>query len=189
MDKKYFIHRSSFVDENVEIGDKTKIWHFSHVSSGAKIGKNCIIGQNVYISSNAVIGNNVKIQNNVSIYDNVIIKDDVFCGPSCVFTNVKNPRAFIERKNEFLSTEVQKGVSIGANATIICGIKLGKYCLVGAGSTVTKEVRPHELVFGSPAIFKGWVSHAGEILDDNLICPREKKKYYLVKNLLKLADK
>lgn len=158
----YFIHESSYVDEGAEIGEGTKIWHFSHIMPGAKIGKNCTLGQNVNVGSHAVIGNGVKIQNNVSVYDDVIIEDDVFCGPSCVFTNVINPRAFIERKDEYKKTIVKKGASIGANATIICGVTIGEYALVGAGSVVTKDVPPHAIVYGNPAQLRGKVDINGE---------------------------
>ena len=136
-DIKYFVHRSSYVDDNVEIGEGTKIWHFCHILSGAKIGKNCSLGQNVNVGGKAIVGNGVKIQNNVSIYDSVEIEDDVFCGPSMVFTNVINPRAFVERKTEYKKTILKKGCSIGANATIVCGVTVGEYGLVGAGSVVT----------------------------------------------------
>jgi UDP-2-acetamido-3-amino-2,3-dideoxy-glucuronate N-acetyltransferase len=161
-EKNYFAHESSYVDEGAEIGEGTKIWHFSHVMSGAKIGKNCSLGQNVNIASRAVIGNGVKIQNNVSIYDDVLIEDDVFCGPSCVFTNVINPRAFVERKHEYRQTVVKKGASIGANATIVCGVTIGEYALIGAGSVVTHDVPAYALVYGSPARVQGAVDEAGE---------------------------
>ena len=182
--KHYFSHSSSIVDDGSYIGINTKIWHFTHISSGAKIGDNCVLGQNVFVSPKSIIGNNVKIQNNVSIYDSVEIEDDVFCGPSCVFTNVKNPRAFVERKDEFLKTLVKKGTTIGANATIICGIEIGEYSMIGAGSTITKDVKAHSLIYGSPAKFKGWVSHAGEVLGKDLICPRDKTKYKILDNKL-----
>nr|WP_314779250.1 acyltransferase [uncultured Treponema sp.] len=162
MGKKYFVHESSYVDEGAEIGEGTKIWHFSHIMSGAKIGKKCSIGQNVNVGSRAVIGNGVKIQNNVSVYDDVIIEDDVFCGPSCVFTNVINPRAFVERKHEYKKTIIKKGVSIGANATIVCGVTVGEYALIGAGSVVTKDVPPYALVYGNPAHVHGTVNKEGE---------------------------
>lgn len=157
----YFVHESAYVDDGAEIGEGTKVWHFSHVMGGAKIGSKCVIGQNVNIGSKAIIGNNVKIQNNVSVYDDVIIEDDVFCGPSCVFTNVINPRAFVERKNEYKKTVVRKGASIGANATIVCGVTLGEYCMVGAGSVVTKDVPAYALVYGVPAEIKGEVNKEG----------------------------
>ncbi len=163
-EKDYFVHESSYVDDGAEIGEGTKIWHFSHIMSGAKIGKNCSLGQNVNVGSRAVIGNGVKIQNNISIYDDVIIEDDVFCGPSCVFTNVINPRAFVERKHEYKKTVVKKGASIGANATIVCGVTIGEYALVGAGSVVTKDVPEYALVYGNPARVHGEVDRDGNIL-------------------------
>ncbi|MAJ81409.1 MAG: N-acetyltransferase [Legionellales bacterium] len=176
----YYKHPTSVIDKNVVIGDNTKIWHFCHITSGAQIGENCTIGQNVFIGGKAKIGKNVKIQNNVSIFDSVEIEDDVFCGPSCVFTNVINPRAFINRKSEFLKTIVRKGATIGANSTVICGNEIGKFSFIGAGSVVTKNIRPHSLVYGNPAIFRGWVSHSGEILNSNLEAIKEKKKYKIV---------
>jgi UDP-2-acetamido-3-amino-2,3-dideoxy-glucuronate N-acetyltransferase len=157
----YFVHESCYVDEGAEIGEGTKIWHFCHVMAGAKIGKECSIGQNVNIGARAVIGNRVKIQNNVSVYDEVILEDDVFCGPSCVFTNVINPRAFIERKHEYRKTVVKKGASIGANATILCGVSVGEYALIGAGSVVTRDVPAYALVYGNPARVRGWVGREG----------------------------
>lgn len=162
----YFKHESSYVDEGAEIGVGTKIWHFSHIMSGAKIGANCSLGQNVNVGGNAVIGNGVKIQNNVSVYDDVVIEDDVFLGPSCVFTNVINPRAFVERKSEYKQTVVKKGASIGANATIVCGVTVGEYALVGAGSVVTHDVPSYSLVYGVPARVCGKVDREGNILKD-----------------------
>ena len=167
----FFVHESSYVDEGASIGAGTKVWHFSHVMPGAKVGKGCSIGQNVNIGGKAVVGDRVKIQNNVSVYDRVVIEDDVFCGPSCVFTNVVNPRAFVERKAEFRQTLVKRGASIGANATVVCGVTLGEYCLIGAGSVVTKDVLAHALVFGSPARRQGWVCACGVKLDASLACP------------------
>lgn len=164
----YFKHESSYVDEGAEIGEGTKIWHFCHVMSGAKIGKNCSLGQNVNIGGKAIIGDGVKIQNNVSVYDNVVIEDDVFCGPSCVFTNVINPRAFVERKLEYKQTVIKKGASIGANATIVCGVTVGEYALIGAGSVVTKDVPAYALVYGSPARVRGKVDKEGNILEREL---------------------
>jgi len=161
IDNKYFIHESSYIDDGAEIGEGTKIWHFCHIMSGAKIGKNCSIGQNVNIGSTAVIGNGVKIQNNVSVYDDVVIEDDVFCGPSCVFTNVINPRAFVERKNEYKKTYIKKGVSIGANATIVCGVTIGEYAFIGAGSVVTKDIPAYSLAYGNPARITGKVDENG----------------------------
>jgi UDP-2-acetamido-3-amino-2,3-dideoxy-glucuronate N-acetyltransferase len=171
MDNKYFVHESSYADEGCEIGEGTKIWHFSHVMKGAKIGTRCSIGQNVNIGSKAVIGNGVKIQNNVSVYDDVILEDDVFCGPSCVFTNVFNPRAFVERKHEYRKTIVKKGASIGANATVVCGVTLGRYCFIGAGSVVTRDVPDFSMVYGSPAKLKSWMCRCGVKLNDKLVCP------------------
>jgi len=159
----YFIHESSYVDEGAKIGEGTKIWHFSHIMSGAKIGKKCSIGQNVNVGSRAVIGDGVKIQNNVSVYDDVVIEDDVFCGPSCVFTNVINPRAFVERKHEYKKTIVKKGVTIGANATIVCGVTIGEYAMIGAGSVVTRDVPAHALAYGNPARVRGKVDKDGTI--------------------------
>jgi len=157
----YFVHESSYVDEGAVIGEDTKIWHFCHIMSGAKIGHSCSIGQNVNIASLAIIGNGVKIQNNVSIYDDVIIEDDVFCGPSCVFTNVVNPRAFIERKHEYKKTVVKKGATIGANATIVCGVTIGEYALIGAGSVITRDVPAYALAYGNPARVRGKVDKEG----------------------------
>lgn len=175
--KNVFIHESSYIDDNVNIGSGSKIWHFSHVLSNTTIGTNCSFGQNVVVGPNVKIGNNVKVQNNVSLYDGVILEDDVFCGPSCVFTNVHNPRSVIERKNEYLTTLVKRGASIGANATIICGNELGEYCFIGAGAVVTKNVPSFALMVGSPAKRVGWMSKSGIKLDANLICPVDGSKY------------
>ena len=161
MSKEYFAHESSYVDDGCQIGAGTKIWHFSHIMSGCNIGECCNIGQNVVISPGVKLGNGVKIQNNVSVYTGVICEDGVFLGPSCVFTNVINPRAFIERKEEYRETVVGQGASIGANATIVCGHKIGRYALVGAGSVVTKEVPDYALVYGTPARLHGWVCQCG----------------------------
>jgi acetyltransferase-like isoleucine patch superfamily enzyme len=144
---------------------------------GTKIGENCILGQNVMVGPNVIVGNGCKIQNNVSLYENVTLEDNVFCGPSCVFTNVLNPRSFIERKNEFKPTRVKRCATIGANATIVCGVTLGEYCLVGAGAVVTKDVPPYACVVGNPARHIGWRSRSGEKLDENLVCPRDKTRY------------
>jgi UDP-2-acetamido-3-amino-2,3-dideoxy-glucuronate N-acetyltransferase len=172
-----FVHHTAVVDNGATIGEGTKIWHWTHVCERAVIGIRCVLGQNVFVGNGAVICNNVKIQNNVSVYDGVFIEDNVFCGPSMVFTNVLNPRAFIERKDEYKPTRVCVGAAIGANATIICGITLGAYCLVGAGAVVTEDVKPHALIVGLPGKQVGWVSHAGEVLKDDLICPREGRRY------------
>ncbi len=170
-------HESAYVDQGAQVGSGTRIWHFSHIMAGAKIGKNCSLGQNVNVASRAVLGNGVKVQNNVSIYDDVVIEDEVFCGPSMVFTNVINPRAFIERKQEYKKTIVRRGASIGANATIICGVTLGAYCFVGAGSVVNKDVPDYALVYGSPARQHGWVCTCGVKLNQELTCPECGKKY------------
>ncbi|MCQ4923223.1 N-acetyltransferase [Tissierella carlieri] len=166
-EKNYFIHESSYVDEPCEIGKGTKIWHFSHIMKDSKIGKNCNIGQNVVISPNVILGNNVKIQNNVSVYTGVTCEDDVFLGPSCVFTNVINPRSFIERKEEYKQTIVKKGASIGANATIVCGYNIGRYAFIGAGAVVTKDVPDYALVVGNPARVLGYVCECGNRLKEN----------------------
>ena len=162
---KVFIHETAIVDQSVDIGAGTKIWHWVHVMSGAKIGEGCVLGQNVYIGGKAVLGNNVRVQNNVSIYDRVILDDDVFCGPSMVFTNVINPRSSVERQDEYRETDVGKGASIGANATIICGNEIGEYAFIGAGSVVTKPVPAYALMVGNPAKQIGWMSRAGVRLE------------------------
>ncbi len=176
---EYFAHETAIIDPEVFIGRSTRIWHFCHVLKGSIIGENCVIGQNVMIGPNVRIGKGCKIQNNVSIYEGVTLEDDVFCGPSCVFTNVSNPRAFINRKSEFRSTHVGLGATLGANATIICGTTIGKYALVAAGAVVTKDVQPFALVMGSPARFRGWVGRSGERLDSRLVCPRTGERYTL----------
>lgn len=161
----YYVHESSFVDGPSEIGAGTKIWHFSHIMSHSKIGEHCNIGQNVFIASNVVIGNNVKIQNNVSIYSGCILEDDVFCGPSCVFTNITNPRSEIVRKDRYERTLVKRGASIGANATIVCGRTIGRYAFIGAGAVVTKDVPDYALFVGVPGHQKGWVCRCGFVLE------------------------
>lgn len=171
----YFIHPSAVVDEGCEIGAGTKVWHFSHLMAACRIGCNCILGQNVYVDGDVEIGNGCKIQNNVSVYRSVTLEDRVFCGPSVVFTNVINPRAFIERKEEFRPTLVRTGATLGANATIVCGITVGAYALVGAGSVVTKDVPPYALMLGTPARLAGWVCRCGVSLPqaeegDRLTC-------------------
>ena len=172
-----FIHESSYVDEPCTIGAGTKIWHFCHVLPNSVIGANCILGQNVVVGPEGRIGNNCKIQNNVSLYKGVELEDGVFCGPSCVFTNVNNPRAEIERKSEFRKTRVGRGATIGANATIVCGNDLGEYCLIGAGAVVTKPVPAYALMAGVPAKRVGWVSKAGIILGPDLTCPVDNSTY------------
>lgn len=176
---EFYVHPSSYVDEGVAIGKGTKIWHFSHILGGSKIGQNCVIGQNVMIGPDVVVGNHCKIQNNVSLYKGVALSDGVFCGPSCVFTNVHNPRSEVERKDEFRPTKVGRGVTIGANATIVCGVTLGDYCLIGAGAVVTKDVPAHACVVGNPAKQIGWRSHAGEKLGQDLTCSREGRTYHI----------
>jgi UDP-2-acetamido-3-amino-2,3-dideoxy-glucuronate N-acetyltransferase len=156
-----FVHESSVIDPGAQIGRGTRIWHFCHVMPGARIGERCNIGQNVFVASDVVIGNNAKIQNNVSIYSGVVIEDDVFMGPSMVFTNVINPRSHVVRKDEYQRTLVRRGASIGANATVVCGVTLGRYCFVGAGAVVTRDVPDHALVFGSPARVQGFMCRCG----------------------------
>jgi len=182
IDATVFVHESSYIDDNVTIGADSKIWHFSHILSNTVIGNKCSLGQNVVVGPNVKIGNCVKIQNNVSIYDGIELEDDVFCGPSCVFTNVHNPRAKIVRRNEFRKTKVRQGATIGANATIICGIVLGKYCFIGAGATVTKDVPDYALMTGVPAKQIGWMSEAGGRLNANLNCPMTSQQYQLNSN-------
>jgi UDP-2-acetamido-3-amino-2,3-dideoxy-glucuronate N-acetyltransferase len=182
----YFSHSTAIIDPGAQIGVDTKIWHFTHISGGATIGNSCTLGQNVYIGNEVVLGANVKIQNNVSVYDGVEIHDDVFCGPSMVFTNVYNPRASIIRKHEYKKTIVKRGASIGANATIICGVTIGEYAFVGAGAVVSRNVKPFALVVGVPAKQIGWVDELGYKLnlpllgDATFFSPNSQKKYHLV---------
>lgn len=180
MNKDYFKHETAIIDDGAVIGDDTRIWHFCHVMGGAKIGKHCSLGQNVYVG-NVNIGNNVKVQNNVSIYDGVEIEDDVFCGPSCVFTNVINPRSQINRQGEYLQTKIQKGVTIGANATIVCGVSLGAYSFIAAGAVITKNTKPFSLNAGIPGKIIGWISRFGATMkfDDHneYLCPETGEKY------------
>ena len=188
MSTDYFVHETAIIDQGAQIGNNSKIWHFTHVMGSAHIGQNCNIGQNVYIDKNVTIGNGVKIQNNVSVYANVTIEDDCFLGPSMVFTNVMNPRAFVERKTEFKNTLVKKGCSIGANATIVCGTTLGEYSFIGAGTVVTKDVPNFAMFVGVPAKQIGWMSKHGEKLIFNnegiAICPATQEKYKLVNDLV-----
>lgn len=191
METKYFIHESSYVDENVEIGEGTKIWHFSHVQSGARIGRNCVLGQNVNVGNNVVIGNFVKIQNNVSVYEGVTLEDYVFCGPSMVFTNIVDPRSKYPQVGSkyYHKTLVKEGASLGANSTILCGITIGKYSFVGAGAVVTKDVPDYALVVGNPARVVGWMSEAGQKLkfDSNgyAFCSKSNRKYKLENNIVR----
>jgi len=175
------VHESSYVDENVTIGSGTRVWHFSHILSNCDIGEDCSLGQNVVVGPNVSVGSRVKIQNNVSVYEGVTLEDGVFCGPSCVFTNVNNPRSEIVRKDEYRKTVVKRGASIGANATIICGHDLGEYCFVAAGAVITKEVPAYALMVGTPAKRMGWMSKAGGRLGDDLICPIDGTAYRLNK--------
>lgn len=171
------VHESAYVDEPCLIGAGTKVWHFSHILKGCEIGKNCTIGQNVMIGPNVRVGDNCRIQNNVSLYEGVTLEEGVFCGPSCVFTNVNNPRAFVNRKTEFRQTIVGQGASIGANATIVCGNSLGAYCFIAAGAVVTKDVPKYAVMAGVPARRIGWMSRQGELLDGSLICPATGTRY------------
>jgi acetyltransferase-like isoleucine patch superfamily enzyme len=175
-----WIHETACIDEPCEIGAGTRIWHFTHVMAGARIGRDCVLGQNVMIGRGVVIGDGCKIQNNVSVYRGVTLEDGVFCGPGAVFTNVRNPRAAIDRKSEFEETRVCANATIGANATIICGATIGPHAFVGAGAVVTRDVAPHALVVGAPARRIGWVSHAGERLPKDLVCPRTGRRYQVV---------
>ena len=181
-ERNYFVHESAYIDEPCEIGAGTKIWHFCHVSSNARIGERCILGQNVFIASDVKIGNNVKIQNNVSVYTGVELEDDVFCGPSCVFTNVINPRSQIVRHSQYQRTLVRRGVSIGANATIVCGATIGRYAFIGAGALVRGDVPDYALVLGVPGARRSWMSRHGHRLerpneDGSLICPESGWRY------------
>ena len=175
----FFAHESAYIDADVTIGEGTRIWHFCHILKLTTIGENCSIGQNVMIGPNVRIGNGCKIQNNVSIYDGVELDDDVFCGPSCVFPNVNNPRADVSRKDAFRRTPIGRGASIGANATIVCGHALGQYCFIGAGAVVTKDVPAFALMAGNPARRIGWMSRAGERLGSDLVCRRTQRRYEL----------
>ncbi|WP_299442079.1 acyltransferase [uncultured Aquimarina sp.] len=191
MDKNYFAHETSVIDDGCVIGNDTKIWHFSHIMTGCVMGKNCNIGQNVVISPEVILGNNVKIQNNVSLYTGVTCEDDVFLGPSCVFTNVINPRSAINRRGEYAKTHVGKGATIGANATIVCGNDIGVYAFIGAGAVITKEIKPYALMVGNPAKQIGWMSEYGHRLsfDSSHIatCPESDEKYELIdENVFKI---
>lgn len=188
MKNDYFVHESSFIDDNVKIGDGTKIWHFTHVQSGAVIGKNCVLGQNVNVGNNVTIGNHVKIQNNVSVYEGVTLEDYVFCGPSTVFTNIVDPRSKYPQRGSdyYIKTFVKEGATLGANSTIICGNTIGRYAFVGAGTVVTKDVPDFALVVGNPAKIAGWVSEAGAKLhfdkEGIAFCSKSNKKYKLENN-------
>ncbi len=188
-----YIHESAYVDAPCEIGEGTKIWHFCHVQSGCKIGKNCSFGQNVNVGNDVIIGNNVKIQNNVSVYTGVEIQDDVFLGPSCVLTNVTNPRSQVNRRSLYEKTLFRRGATIGANATIVCGITLGRYCFVAAGTVVTKDIPDYALIVGNPGRQKGWMSRHGHVLknkdaDGYYVCPESGLRYQEKNNMLKCVD-
>lgn len=194
MNKDYFVHESSCIDEDVQIGKGSKIWHFSHLQPGARIGEGCILGQNVNVGNNVVVGNYCKIQNNVSIYEGVELQNYVFCGPSMVFTNIRLPRSEFPQKGSiyYEKTLVKKSASIGANATIICGVTIGEYALIGSGTVVTKDVPDYALVIGNPGVLVGWVNRYGDKLffDDNgfSICPKSNLKYQLLNNQIKIVD-
>jgi len=183
MEKEYFAHETAVIDEGCKIGRGTKIWHFSHIMTGCEIGERCNLGQNIVVSPGVKLGNNVKVQNNVSIYTGVICEDDVFLGPSMVFTNIVNPRSAVVRRDKYVTTIVEKGATIGANATIVCGHRIGRYAFVGAGAVVTKDVKPYALVVGNPARQTGWMSEYGHklVFDENgiAVCPENGEKYKL----------
>ena len=172
-----FVHESAYVDEGVSIGAGSKIWHFVHLLPGTVVGRNVVLGQNVMAGPNVHIGDGCKVQNNVTLYEGVELEADVFCGPSCVFTNVINPRAHVSRKSEFRKTVVRRGSTIGANATILCGIEIGAYAFIGAGAVVTRNVAAYSIMVGTPARRTGWMSQAGEKLGKDLVCPRTKARY------------
>ena len=174
-----FIHKTAVLDDNIILGNNISIWHFCHVMSGSSIGDNSVLGQNVMIGKSVIVGKGCKIQNNVSVYEGVELEDNVFCGPSCVFTNVINPRTFVNRKNEFRKTLVKKGASIGANATIICGVTIGSFSLIGAGAVITKDVKNFAIMAGNPAKKIGWISTKGHKLNENLVCPETGEIFYL----------
>ena len=189
-----FVHQSAYVDEPSAIGEGTKIWHFCHIMSGARLGTGCILGQNVFVASGVIVGDNVKIQNNVSLYEGVTLEDDVFCGPSCVFTNVTNPRSQILRKNEYRSTLVRRGATIGANATIVCGATIGRYAFIAAGAVVRGDVPDYALMAGVPAVQKGWMSRHGHRLENRdadglLVCPQSGWRYEETDGTLRCRDR
>jgi len=173
-----FVHETACVDDGVRIGEGTRIWHFCHVLSGVIIGENCVLGQNVMVGPRVIVGSRCKIQNNVSLYEGITIEDEVFLGPSCVFTNVLTPRAFVERKDEFAPTLIRRGATVGANATIVCGVTVGRYAMIGAGAVVTRSVGEYAMMVGAPAKQIGWVSRTGDRLGADLICPRTGEAYY-----------
>lgn len=193
MNNNYYVHPTAVVDEGCDIGSGTKIWHFSHIMSGCKLGENCNIGQNVVISPEVLLGKNVKVQNNVSLYTGVICEDDVFLGPSCVFTNVNNPRSAVNRRGQYAKTHVGKGASIGANATIVCGHNIGSFAFIGAGAVITKDVPSYALLVGNPARQIGWMSEFGHRLEFNIentaICPESGDIYKLKNQLVSKIEK
>ena len=192
MEERFFVHPTAIIDKPVEIGDKTQIWHFSHIMSGVKMGKNCIIGQNVFIGSGVILGNKIKVQNNVSLFAGVILEDDVFCGPSMVFTNVFNPRSFISRKKEFRKTLVKRGATIGANTTVVCGITIGQYAFIGAGAVVTRDVPDYALVYGNPGKLKGWVCQCAVAItfeSGKAVCPACGKQYEKKQNNVRFIER
>lgn len=186
----YTVHPSAIVDEGAQIGDGSRVWHFAHVCAGAKIGANVSLGQNVFVGNKVIIGDNCKIQNNVSVYDNVTLEEGVFCGPSMVFTNVYNPRSLIERKSEYRNTLIKKGVTLGANCTIVCGVTVGEFAFIGAGAVINKDVKPYALMVGVPAKQIGWMSEFGEQIplpltgEGQYQCPHTQNTYQLNKNSL-----
>jgi UDP-2-acetamido-3-amino-2,3-dideoxy-glucuronate N-acetyltransferase len=184
--KDYFVHPTAVLDEDVHIGAATRIWHFSHIMTRSRIGEQCNIGQNVVVSPEVVLGNRVKIQNNVSVYSGVTCEDDVFLGPSVVFTNIKNPRSAVSRREQYQQTLVKKGATIGANATVLCGLTIGEYAFIGAGAVVTRDVAPYALVYGNPARRQGWMSESGHKLNfdatGRAVCPESRQEYQLKEN-------
>jgi UDP-2-acetamido-3-amino-2,3-dideoxy-glucuronate N-acetyltransferase len=186
----YTVHPSAIVDEGAQIGNGSRVWHFAHVCAGAKIGRNVSLGQNIFVGNKVTIGDNCKIQNNVSVYDNVTLEEGVFCGPSMVFTNVYNPRSLIERKSEYRNTLVKKGVTLGANCTVVCGVTIGEYAFIGAGAVINKDVKPYALMVGVPAKQIGWMSEFGEQIplpltgEGQYQCPHTQNTYQLTKNIL-----
>lgn len=190
----YFQHDTAVIDEGATIGTDTKVWHFSHICSGAKVGQGCSLGQNVFVANDVFIGDNVKVQNNVSIYDSVVLEDDVFCGPSMVFTNVINPRSHVSRKDEYRKTLIRKGATLGANSTIVCGVEVGEYAFVGAGAVVTKDIPAYALVTGVPARNVGWMDRMGNKLpfkgdhEQSFNCPILKVRYTLKESYITVED-
>ncbi|MEK9571953.1 MAG: acyltransferase [Paracoccaceae bacterium] len=188
------IHKTAIIDEGAEIGDGSRVWHFTHVCGGAKIGKGVSLGQNVFVGNKATIGDHCKIQNNVSVYDNVYLEEGVFCGPSMVFTNVYNPRSLIERKSEYRNTLVKKGATLGANCTIVCGVTIGEFAFIGAGAVINKDVKPYALMVGVPAQQVGWMGQYGEKLnlpvegEAQTICPYTQQRYQLKNGYVKLTE-